>query len=496
MRKVLAYVLRFSRNIMKTRSTEPPLPQTEPLSRSLTVRDIREAENYLIRLIQQQLPPNLPKKIRPYKDEEGVVRTATRLTHFDTEDFKSPIILPRNHQLVEALIMWEHAENSPHLWTDMLFAKLREHYFILQGRRTVQRAIKNCDRCKRFTARPLKVPEGNMPKERTELTYPWKTIGVDAAGPLIMRHRPKEAPVKRWLIFFTCAVFRAVHIEIVDELSTTAFIRALRSFVCARTRPSLIYCDNGLNFVGAHNAFMQVDWTKVQEYGACRQIEWRFNPANAPWWTGFVERMIGIVKSLLRRVLGNKAIHPHELKTLVEEVTDAVNSRPLTYISEDPQDPLPLTPNHFIKWKVGPIALPEADALDATHLRAAYRKLQNLREVLRNGFRLHYLGSLLHNRRPPGLNVLKPGEVVLVHHDNWKRELWPLGVIVSPISGPNDVPRAYVVRMKGGDVTRPAQRLYPLEFSEDDAEQVREAKTNPIPTPDVDPASLPDPDME
>ena len=201
-------------------------------------------------------------------------------------------------------------------------------------------------------------------------------------------------------------------------MSTTAFIRALRSFISIRTRPDLIFCDNGLNFVGAHNAFMQVDWNQVQEYGACRQIEWRFNPASAPWWTGFVERMVGIIKSLLRRVLGNKAIHAFELKTLIDEVTNAVNSRPLTHISEDPWDPLPLTPNHFKKWNVGPVTLPEADVMDASHLKAAVRKLQNLREVLKNGFRLQYLGSLLHHRRPPGLNILKPGKVVLVHHDN------------------------------------------------------------------------------
>lgn len=172
--------------------------------------------------------------------------------------------------------------------------------------------------------------------------------------------------------------------------------------------------------------------------------------------------MVGLVKALLKRMLGKKVVHLDELVTLMTEVEGVVNSRPLTHIPDNTEDPCPLTPNHFVK-NTGLTVLPEADVIDDKSLRAAHRKLQRLREALRSRFRKEYLGQLRHHHHNRGGATLKPGDTVLVHQENAKRQDWPLGVIVEVILGIDGVARTFRVKTTGGIIMRPAQRLFLVE---------------------------------
>ncbi|UYV77367.1 hypothetical protein LAZ67_15000707, partial [Cordylochernes scorpioides] len=151
--------------------------------------------------------------------------------------------------------------------------------------------------------------------------------------------------------------------QLCTSLTTETFIGAMRRFVARRGRPSTIYSDNGLNFVGCKNLFSTLDWNKIVEYGAINRISWKFNPPTACWWGGFWERMIGIVKQLLRSVLGSARVTNEELQTLLCDVEALVNNRPLTYVSEDDDELPPLTPNKLIN-NCGSSILPEADEVE------------------------------------------------------------------------------------------------------------------------------------
>ncbi|GFX46292.1 integrase catalytic domain-containing protein [Trichonephila clavipes] len=111
--------------------------------------------------------------------------------------------------------------------------------------------------------------------------------GVDLAGPLHLKDRRKG-----WVVLFTCAVFRAVHFEPITSLSTAAFLQSLRRFISRRGRPSIIYSDNGTNFVGSNSALNSIDWDVVISKANIQKIKWKFNPPSAAWWGGFWERMI------------------------------------------------------------------------------------------------------------------------------------------------------------------------------------------------------------
>ncbi|GFX15066.1 uncharacterized protein TNCV_4898331 [Trichonephila clavipes] len=105
----------------------------------------------------------------------------------------------------------------------------------------------------------LEVPFPPLPKDRTEVAAVFQVSGVDLAGPLLTKSKQKT-----WIVLFTCAVFRAVHLELITSLSTTDFIQAMRRFIARRGRISVMYSDNGTNFTGLNNALRQLDWTTIE----------------------------------------------------------------------------------------------------------------------------------------------------------------------------------------------------------------------------------------
>ncbi|XP_072377028.1 uncharacterized protein [Diabrotica undecimpunctata] len=163
-----------------------------------------------------------------------------------------------------------------------------------------------------------------LPADRVRDTTAFEISGVDLAGPLYLKSGEKA-----WICLFTCAVYRAVHLELVTSLSTNAFIQAFRRFVARRGRPRILYGDNRTNFTEFENAFKQLDWNIIAEYSSKQSIKWRFNPPTAAWWGGFWERLVGIVKGLLRKVLGRASLNYEDLLTLLcdcESITSQLAS--------------------------------------------------------------------------------------------------------------------------------------------------------------------------
>ena len=86
---------------------------------------------------------------------------------------------------------------------------------------------------------------------------------------------------------------------------------------------------------------------EVKDFLRKNRIRWSFILEKSPWWGGFYERLIGIVKSSLKKVIGKAALDYCEMVTIITEIEACLNSRPLTYLNEDNSDDL-LTPNHFM----------------------------------------------------------------------------------------------------------------------------------------------------
>ena len=118
--------------------------------------------------------------------------------------------------------------------------------------------VSSCAKCKRYDARRASIETAPLPIERVDLTSSFNCVGIDAAGPLYLKDSSKV-----WVMVFTCAVYRGVHFELVNSMSTESFVMALRRFISRRTRPTVIYSDNGSNFVGLNNLLKNLNWDEI-----------------------------------------------------------------------------------------------------------------------------------------------------------------------------------------------------------------------------------------
>ena len=106
----------------------------------------------------------------------------------------------------------------------------------------------------------------------------------------------------------------------------------------------MIYSDNGINFVGAENHLKTLDWVLIAREFSVRMILWKHIPPSAAWWGEWWERLVQMVKKLLKKVIGTASLKYEELVAILCDAEALINSKPLTYLSEDPRDLLPLTP--------------------------------------------------------------------------------------------------------------------------------------------------------
>ncbi|UYV66545.1 hypothetical protein LAZ67_4002017 [Cordylochernes scorpioides] len=361
----------------------------------LTIEEIEYSERKLIQLIQREVFDlgNLKfNNLKIVKNAEDLYSVETKLILGDfPENFKCPVLLPSSHFLSEQLIRQVH-KNLGHTGVLVTLLKLREKYWILRGRKTVSRILRQCVICRRYSAKPGSVEAAPLPTNRIQLGKPFQVTGIDLFGPLLLRNNTKT-----WVALFTCGVYRAVHMEVIQGLDTPSFLMALRRFISRRGRPLVIYSDNGTNFAKTNKLLSHIDWDQMSNYSSAQKIIWKFNPPVSPWWGGFWERLIRIIKGIIKRMLGNKKLNFVQLETQICHIEAIVNERPLTYMSEDSDDFRPLTPALFLQVN-DDSTFPEFDHICRKKLVEKYKNLQTLKGELKMRFYKEYLGELVQKK--------------------------------------------------------------------------------------------------
>ncbi|XP_064108041.1 uncharacterized protein LOC135216591 [Macrobrachium nipponense] len=252
---------------------------------------------------------------------------------------------------------------------------------------------------------------------------------------------------------------------------------AIRRFIACRGLPSVLYSDNAKTFVECVSELQKV-------YGHLSP-HWRFIVPRSPWWGGWWERLIRSVKSAVQKTLGGNYISRCELETTLHEVEACVNSRPLTFVSEPPDAPVPLSPSHFLIGRstgfqtpvnTDPSCISAKDLSDREILR---RQILNKFWTVWSNDYIRNLPCVVKGFTP---NCdLKKGYLVLVKEDNLSRLHWPLGVIVDVFPGKDGLIRSVNVKTSKGVITRPIQRLHYLEISSFDSEAITETINESMP---------------
>nr|XP_012216490.1 PREDICTED: uncharacterized protein LOC105668617 [Linepithema humile] len=192
--------------------------------------------------------------LSPFINKDGLIRVGGRLDNSGLNfDACHPILLPRDHVLTKRIIEQEHVRNA-HAGTQATMAAVRQRFWPISLRSVTRKIVRGCITC--FKVKPVlsEAIMGSLPAGRVTVSRPFSHCGVDYAGPLILREnkRRNARNHKAYIAVFVCFATKGVHIEPVSDLSSEAFIGALKRFVSRRGKPSCMYSDNGTNFVGAH----------------------------------------------------------------------------------------------------------------------------------------------------------------------------------------------------------------------------------------------------
>ncbi|UYV75710.1 hypothetical protein LAZ67_13001071 [Cordylochernes scorpioides] len=447
--RMMAWIRRFINNLRSSTKVKG----------ELSVKEIDEAELALLKLVQAECFPSHSIPGLKVCELEGILRVKTKLIYSSDEyGFRLPVLLHGTHPLIEQMICDSHVENC-HAGVQFLINKLREKYWIVKARQTIKKIVRRCVTCRRFSAKPVVVEDAPLPATRVHNAKVFEVVGIDLAGPLYLKDQTKT-----WVVLFTCAVYRCVHLELVISLSTEDFLMALERFIKRRGRPSTIFSDNGTNFVGANNFFKKIDWERVSNDGKVKRIEWKFIPPTAAWWGGWWERLIRSLKDILKRMLGTSTLTYQQLMTLLCHAEAVMNGRPMTYVSDDPNDLVTISPSMFLQEQTD-VEFPECQNVGSNPTTKKLRYLSKLREELKSRFRKEYLSLLVQRNRRIYNPKLQAGDVVLVGMDNKKRNFWPLAVIEEILFGRDGVNRLVKVKTAVGTFLRPIQKIYPLEIS-------------------------------
>ncbi len=212
------YVLRFI-ELMKKR----PSPSIH-----ITPEELQHAESYWIKEAQCQLRRKPLFKIWQqqfglFMDERGVWRCGGRLGNADLPiATKHPVFLDSQH----TLIVRDAHTRIQHNGICETLTEVRDKYWIVRGRSFVRMVIRKCVTCRRNDGRPHNPPAAPpLPAFRVTEAPAFTYTGVDYAGPLYIKSPQGPRESKVWICLYTCCVVRAIHLEVVPDLTAQSFIR-------------------------------------------------------------------------------------------------------------------------------------------------------------------------------------------------------------------------------------------------------------------------------
>ncbi|XP_062539087.1 uncharacterized protein LOC134207379 [Armigeres subalbatus] len=317
LRRVVAFCGRYIQRLKKRielRSSGSSLPPLAISIRSistsivpLTTSELQHAEYLLCRLAQKETfaeelsdlsngervaKSSSLKWLKPFVDEDGTLRVGGRLRNAALSVAnKHPIVLSAKHPL-SALLASSFHISLLHVGPQLLLATLRQKFWILGGRNLVKFVFHQCHTC--FRSKPTLVQQStaDLPVSRVSPTRPFSVCGVDYCGPFYVKSAVRtRGPTKVYVAVFVCFSTKAVHIELVSDLSTPAFLAALRRLVARRGRIVELNSDNATTFKGASHALNRVyrmlkteaaDRNQIFDRCSGNEITWKFIPPRAP----------------------------------------------------------------------------------------------------------------------------------------------------------------------------------------------------------------------
>ena len=431
----------------------------------LNAGELQDSRTYLIKFSQKKMIPELKdaaengqgryRKLAPVADEKGVWRVGSRLRNYVPFTFngKLPILLEPGHRITK--LVMEEAHRFNHAGQDGTLCRFRAlGFWTVRGGHLAKTIRESCIPCRKDSAKLINQPMGDFPENLFKDPVAWGCCQLDLFGPFYCRGDVNPRTTKKtWAIVVEDVCAGAVHLDIVKDYSAEAILEAMSRFGSLRGWPGAVYSDPGSQLVSASNTL--VKWwlefeTPLRRLAASKQFQWTVSPADAPWRQGKAERRIGVVKRLLKLSVGDTRVTPIELQTVLFDVANVCNERPLGLSKprEDGSYDL-ITPNQLLMGRSHSI-VPDPELVAEVAQLPAKSRYRVIHHVTKT-FWEHWAKQV-----SPGLVVRQKwhtksrntqvGDLVLICESSKVKAKYKMAVVESVIVDANDVARSAVVR--------------------------------------------------
>ncbi|XP_066595397.1 uncharacterized protein [Prorops nasuta] len=445
----------------------------------LSAAELADARLVVIRLSQEDhfglelelLRDNhpLPKlspllKLNPFWDgKDRVMRVGGRLIHSSlSREMKHPPILHKQSPLSMLYVRHVHRmalHGGPTLTLSMVY----KNVWILGALGLVKRELRICLKCQRIRPKLSSQLIGNLPSCRVTPSRPFSTCGLDYAGPFqvrVSRGRGVRSS-KGYVALFICFATKAIHLELVGDLTTASFLVALRRFTGRRGQCTKIYSDNGTTFQGAARELKEMFNSASRFYKEVAVVlendmtSWSFIPPNTPHCGGLWEAGVKSTKHHLKRIMA------------------CLNSRPLCPLTGDSDDLHALTPAHFLIGQESGV-LPEADVPAVAENRLSrFQLIHRMRNSFWKRWSEEYLHHLQSRSKWRSREVnFGVGQLVTLRDDRYPPAKWPLGRVIELHPAADGTVRVVTIKTATSNFRRHISRLCPLYTDGDNSKKI------------------------
>ncbi|KAK3896107.1 hypothetical protein Pcinc_000205 [Petrolisthes cinctipes] len=428
------------------------------LLHNLTSADLKQAENYWIKIVQREFAGDWEKRFKrsgPCVNENGIITVGERISKWLKDDWNQDkfILLSRSNPFT--ILYIQHLHNNDHGGVDLTLAKLQRKFWVPGARKVIKLIKEKCVICKKIDKPRMEQQMGQLPDKRLKPSPAFYNTALDLFGPILIRDTVKRrSRAKVYGVIFTCFTSRAVYLDLTEGYDTDSFLSTFRRFVSIRGYPQTIHSDMGTQLTAASKEIrnMMGKWntSQISTFSLNQGTTWSFNKsANAPWQNGICEALIKTVKRLLVIAVGECVLSFGELQTVLFEVANLLNERPIGLKpGYDIDMGAYLCPNDLLLGRSSN-KVPSGPMGNEPDVRKRFTIIQTIVTTFWKRWMRDYFPTLLvrHKWHTERRNLQK-GDIVLVQDNDLVRGNWRLAQVFQANAGKDGKVRDVVLRYK------------------------------------------------
>ena len=401
---------------------------------------IQEQQRHLSDL-RHNLVKRLPVKgryacWRPFVDNYGLIRINGRIGHVSylSYDQRHPVLLTKSMPMAAELGTLTHHEVLKHTGGPrQLLLALRKYYWIENGLTLAKQVLRDCSICQVHKIHDIPYQTAPLHASRHAAVRTFSHIGIDMFGPMEVKCGRGQKRAKRYGIIFTCCFTRAINVEITSDASAHTCFMAFRRHAAIYGQPLEVNSDRGTNLLHVRStlAEMHTAWNDAQPQIKQHypDIKWTVNPPRTPSFGGHFESLIKTLKGAFKTLVRwpKYSLTDEELQTAIKESAAMANMRPLTELSEDPRDLVPLSPSDFLN---APVLNIVPNWTEKNFFKGLKTDLDALRQDMWERMRQEVLTNFQKVKHTQTSEPLYVGEIVLLRTQEWRADRWPLAVVI------------------------------------------------------------------